>query len=76
MLPTFVKLAELVTCDIFMLAEDQIEKVYSEDVEQELKDRFEEALEDLWLDDVYGSASRLDNDLWLKAVEAKGKWIF
>ena len=76
MAPTFNKLAELVTVDIFMLAEDEIEKMYSVEEEQELRDHFEEVLEDMWLDDVYGPASRLDNELWLKAVETKGKWIF
>ena len=76
MIPTFNKLAEFVTIDIFKLAEDEIEKMYSADQEQELRDHFEEVLEDMWLDDVYGPASRLDNELWLKAVETKGKWIF
>lgn len=43
------------------------------------KDKLEELREDVWLDEVYGAMSRLDNASWLKKVsDKKGKasWIF
>lgn len=32
--------------------------------------------EDMWLEDIYGKQSRLDNDVWLEAVSGKSSWIF
>jgi hypothetical protein len=32
--------------------------------------------EDVFLDDVYGVNSKLDNEAWLNGVTKKGQWIF
>ena len=32
--------------------------------------------EDTLLEDVYGNEGKLDNDIWLKAICEKAKWVF
>ena len=40
------------------------------------KDTVEELREEQWLDCIYGTQSRLDNDLWVAQVKKEAKWIF
>jgi len=48
-----------------------------EDDFDKLRECHEDLREDRFLDEVYGqSQSKLDNDVWLKAICDKSKWIF
>ena len=76
MAPTFEKLCTFATMDVFGMAEDEVERIYSTEKEEQLKEQIEVVLEDDWLEEVYGSASRLENEAWLKAVQGKAGWVF
>ena len=76
MAPTFEKLCTFATMDVFGMAEDEVERIYSTEKEEQLKEQIEVVLEDDWLEEVYGSASRLENDVWLKALQGKAGWVF
>lgn len=39
------------------------------------KDNLESIREDDWLEVVYGTSSRLENDAWLEKVQEEGAWI-
>ena len=82
-IPVFTKLCQFVTSDIFALANTNggASNIYLEAECKQMvnKDKLEELREDVWLDEVYGAMSRLDNASWLAKVSAKtGKasWIF
>ena len=72
-------MCQFVTADIFELATQHTDgaSIYTEDeIEDMTKEDTMLALrEDQFLEDVYGSASRLDNDQWLAKVSKTSKWI-
>ena len=53
-----------------------IETIYSDDDINALKDQIEALREDVFLEDVFGVQSRLENEEWLDAVSKKAVWIF
>ena len=82
-IPVFSKLCNLVTVDVFTLANQHggVSIIYNEGECKNLvdKDKLEELREDVWLEEVYGAQSRLPNQDWLNKVsEKKGKasWIY
>lgn len=79
--PVFQKLCELVTIDIFSLTEahGKASVIYNEAECQKLVSdaTIEELREYVWLEEVFGAQSRLDNEDWLKKVaDPKASWIF
>ena len=67
----------MVTNDLFDLAHavGDVDKAYADDVCEVIKDKMEE-VKDLWLDDVFGHASRLENEDFLEKGSTLGSWIF
>ena len=49
---------------------------YSESDLDKLREAHEGVREDKFLDEVYGTQSKLDNEPWLKGVSTKSSWIF
>jgi len=80
LIPMFQKLCELVTKDVFKFATEHVGagSIYSEDEVKKLFDQgvVEVIREDMWLEEVYGSQSRLDNAVWVERVTKKAKWIY
>ena len=54
------------------------EHVYTKDEMSRIahEDVFEEIREDVWLEDVFGVCSRLDNEVWVDKVSKSANWIF
>ena len=50
--------------------------MYEDGELESMKETSEVLREDQYLEDVYGSNSRLSNDEWLTAMIQKAKWIF
>jgi len=80
LVPVFQKFCAFVTKEIFDLAANEggIVCMYEKfEVDKMLKkDTVEELREEQWLDSIYGTQSRLDNDLWVAKVKKEAKWIF
>ena len=76
-IPIFEKMCLLVTCHLFVLAEELTDMHNSyEDHMEELAEAHEDVREDHFLEEVYGKMSRLENELWLEGVSEKSKWVF
>lgn len=76
--PAFEKICLLATVHLFEFARDfsGIECPFEDDFDK-LREAHEDLREDKFLDEVYGQAqSKLDNEVWLKAVSDKTKWLF
>lgn len=76
--PAFEKMCLLATVHLFEWAHSisDIECPF-EDSFEKLREAHEDLREERFLDEVYGEAqSTLDNEVWLKAVSEKSKWIF
>ena len=56
----------------------EFDTIYDDDTLEKLEDSdvLEAIKEDQWLEEVYGAASRLDNDAWLAKVSKDANWIF
>ena len=79
--PVFDKMCSLVTMDVFKLAlmtGSVSEHVYTEDEMSRIahKDVFETIREEVWLEEVFGAQSRLENDAWVDKVSKSANWIF
>ena len=79
--PVFDKMCSFVTKDVFDLAKmtASVENhVYTEDETSRIahKDVFEVIREEVWLEEVFGAQSRLENDVWVDKVSKAANWIF
>lgn len=74
-IPAFDKLCGL-ACFELIACQDKVESIYSEEELENLKEQVELLREDQYLEDVYGTASRLTNDEWLKKMSKEAKWLF
>ena len=79
--PVFDKMCSFVTKDVFDLAKmtGSVENhVYTEDEMSQIahKDVFEVIREEVWLEEVFGAQSRLENDIWVDKVSKVANWIF
>ena len=75
--PVFEKLCLFSTVHLFEFARDLtgVDCPY-EDHFDKLAEAHESLREDVFLDDVYGVNSKLDNEAWLSGVIKKGSWVF
>ena len=79
--PVFDKLCSFVSTDVFKLAlmtGSVSEHVYTQDEMDRIahKDVFETVREEVWLEEVFGAQSRLENDAWVDKVSKLANWIF
>lgn len=74
----FEKMSGFVTYYLYEWMNSTIgfEHQYTDDEIELLKSSHEQFLEDKFLDDVYGSQSRLENEVWLKQVISKASYMF
>ena len=80
-LPNIAKLCELVTSSIFEFADSYggVDQKYGEDERAKLMDKElinEEILESDWLETIFGTSSKLENEHWLRKVSKDASWIF
>ena len=78
--PAFLKLCQFVTVDLIKMGVllGEFEQMYSDEEMEALvsNDVIETVREDQWLDDVYGTNSRMHNQDWLQKVVKDGNWLF
>ena len=72
--PTFKKMCALVTCELFDFSGLKVS--YEKADRKELESSALSLMEDQWLEDMYGSASTLQNEAWVEQMKRVGKWIF
>lgn len=77
MAPVFEKICALSTVHLFDWCYDitQYECPFADNYDA-LKSCHEDLREDVFLEAIYGSDNKLDNDVWLKNICEKGKWVF
>ena len=62
---------------LFQFAHDyaDMDNHYESDISK-LSEAHEDVREDMFLEEVYGKKSQMENEPWLKAVSGKSNWIF
>ena len=75
--PVFEKMCSLATWELFPTASliMEIDEIYSENDKLKLQEQVEALREDVFLEQIFGDESRLENDEFLKAV-SNHKWCF
>ena len=53
-----------------------VDQIYTDDEITSLKEQVETIREDQYLEDVYGSISKLDNEPWLAKNSKEAAWVF
>ena len=77
MAPVFEKICLLSTVHLFNWAEDlNNDECPFIDNFDALKSCHEDLREDVFLEAIYGADNKLDNEVWLKNIVEKAKWIF
>jgi len=74
--PVFEKIVCLATWGMFVSLSGEIGELYYEDECNSMRELVPTLLEDCFLEDVFGSASRLDTEEWVKKMVTTGKWVF
>ena len=76
--PVFDKICAMCCWEMFTSGAQigGIESIYSDDDSNGLKEQVEALREDVFLEEVFGVQSRLDNAEWLDAVSKKANWVF
>lgn len=75
--PIFQKVCELATVELFTWVQDitNYECPFGDSFDS-LKSCHEDLREDVFLEDIFGTSTKLDNDPWLKNLTEKAKWFF
>jgi hypothetical protein len=75
--PTFEKICLLATVHLFEWAEEfnSFEGPFKDNYDT-LSGAHEDLREDVFLEAIYGNENKLDNDVWLKNITDKAKWVF
>ena len=76
--PIFLKLCAMASWEFFELAYQYggVDQIYTDDEITSLKEQVETIREDQYLEDVYGSISKLDNEPWLAKNSKEAAWVF
>ena len=76
--PAFRKMINYVSSDMFRWEAENTgnNSPYTEDDYEKINDAYEELAETLFLDEVFGNASKMDKDAYMAAVIERAGWVF